>query len=250
MSKVELIRSYPYKIRTYQVGSTGKISLHHIFNLFQDVAHRDAMSFGFGFPQMLKVERLWVLSRMTIELDTLPSYDDEVEIITWVSSAAAPKSEREFAMIFKGQRIIKATSLWYCLSTKDHRPASIPMEEKLFELIKEGNSVDGGAQRIESFSSEANWDTQLKFKARNSDVDMVNHVNNASYVRWVMDEARILYPKTLVSKFSINYLNEVRLGENVEVRHLERPDGQMFHEAIKTESGKIACKTKTVWKKG
>ena len=157
MSKVELVRSYPYKIRTYQVGSTGKISLHHIFNLLQDVAHRDAMSFGFGFPQMLKHKRLWVLSRMSLELEVLPSYDDEVDIITWVSSAAGSKSEREFAIVVEGKRIIKATSLWYCLSSETHRPASIPMEESLLKLIKSENAVLGGAKRIESFPTDSIW---------------------------------------------------------------------------------------------
>jgi len=248
MSKVELVRSYPYKIRVYQVGSTGKISLHHIFNLLQDVAHRDAMSFGFGFPQMLKFDRLWVLSRMSLELDALPSYDDEVDIHTWVSSVAGSKSEREFAIVFNGKRIIKATSLWYCLSSKDHRPASIPMEESLVELINNEHVVPGGAKRIESFGSETNWKNKTTLRTRNSDVDMVDHVNNASYVRWVMDEARTVYPKRLVSKFSINYLKQVRLGERVEVRHVEGADGQMFQEVMMVDSGKIACKTSTVWK--
>ena len=73
-AKEELVRSYPYNIRTYQVGGDGHLLLHHLFNVLQDVAHRDAMQFGFGFPHMLKHDRLWVLSRMTVESDALPEY--------------------------------------------------------------------------------------------------------------------------------------------------------------------------------
>lgn len=221
MSKVELIRKYPYKIRTYQVDNSGKIALHHLFNLFQDVAHRDALQFGFAHPQMLEQERLWVLSRISVKMKNLPRYDDEVEMLTWVKSVNGSRSEREFAMLFNGDRVITATSLWFCLSSLNHRPADIPMEEKLQRLIHNEYSLEGGAQKVGITDDALQWQGKNSFEARYSDVDMVNHVNNASYVRWVMDESRTIFPNHTLESFTINYLSEVHLGDRIEVRHKE-----------------------------
>jgi len=76
MTDKHLVREYPYRIRTYQVGSAGKILLFQIFNLLQDVAHHDANSLGFGMPHLLADGKIWVLSRMTIEIDNYPALDD------------------------------------------------------------------------------------------------------------------------------------------------------------------------------
>lgn len=244
-----MVRSYPYKIRTYQVGGKGQLLLHHLFNILQDVAHRDAMRFGFGFPQMLEHDRLWVLSRMTVELDSLPGYDDDVQIKTWVKSVAGPRSEREFAIVYKNENIIRATGLFYSLSATTFRPADIPMVDRLAELIWDRYAVEGGAEKVENVLQEAEWENKNNFRARYSDIDLLNHVNNASYVKWLMDETHAHYPEKPVQRFSINYLHEVRLGEEIEVRHLEGPEGTLIHELFNPESAKVVCKSKTVWKK-
>jgi medium-chain acyl-[acyl-carrier-protein] hydrolase len=249
MSEVELVRSYPYKIRTYQVGGNGQLSLHHLFSLFQDVAHRDATRFGFAYHQMLEHDRLWVLSRMSMDIDELPSYDDEVEIQTWVKSVSGPKSEREFTLTFKGKRVVRATSLWFCLSTDDHRPARIPLERELKQLIHPEYARGLGAERIVGPSEKGEPAARSSYSAKPSDVDMVNHVNNAAYVRWVLDNLEPENQLRPISGFEINYLSEVKLGDDIEVQEYSHNDGSLTHDILNAVSGQVVCRTKTVWQK-
>lgn len=249
MSVVDLVRAYPYTIRTYQVGGNGRLTLYHLFNLFQDVAHQDARRFGFSHPQMLELQRLWVLSRLSVEIDTLPHYDESIELLTWVKSVKGPRSEREFAIIYKNRRIVRASSLWVCLNSEDHRPATVPMEKSLLSLIHDEYAAANGAEKI--IQEDLNNDSSVvqQYEPKYSDVDMVNHVNNASYVRWVMDLLRNSFPADEIQSFSINYFDEVHLGEKLSVVQHQSAIGNLYHDLIRAGSDKVVCKTKTVWKK-
>ena len=249
MPQVELVRGYKYNIMVHEVGSTGKIGLNHLFNYLQDAAHCDALGLGFGYPQMLKHDRLWVLSRMSLIIDDLPSSDDEIEVRTWVKSVNGPGSEREFSVRANNKEIVRASSFWFCLSASEHKPARIPMENKLKALINDQYSVDGGAKKIKPGAFDSKRATKNIIRVKYSDVDMVNHVNNASYVRWVMDEAMEDYSANLPGLFTINYLGEVHHGDSVEVAQQESHEGTLFHEITKADTGKVVCRTETVWKK-
>lgn len=242
----ELVRAYNYRIRTYQVGSDGRLSLHHLFNLFQDVAHRDATNYGFGYPQMLRHKRLWVLSRMSIEIDDLPKYDEAVSLLTWVKSVSGPSSEREFALVFNNERLVRAASLWVSLSAENHRPATIPMSEKLAELLHAEPAIVGGAEKILFDSSSFPKLQSTRLQAKYSDIDLVNHVNNATYVRWIMDDIKINNPEAAIGSFSVNYLNEVHLGEEVELRQFRDTAKTLVHELVQADTEQLVCRSKTV----
>jgi hypothetical protein len=64
-----------------------------------------------------------------------------------------------------------------------------------------------------------------------------------------MDQTRNGFPEAEIKSFSINYIDEVKIGEKLRVVQHESSAGELFHELIRMASEKVVCKTKTVWKK-
>ena len=69
---MEAIQTYTYKIRSYHTDADGRLFVHQLLNFLQDAAHNHADGFGFGQMQLAEANLVWVLSRLTIEIDSLP----------------------------------------------------------------------------------------------------------------------------------------------------------------------------------
>lgn len=246
MENIALVRSYNYKIRSFHVDNRGHLFLHHLFNLLQDVAHTDANSLGFGTPQLMGKGRFWVLSRLTLEILELPTVNSEVVIKTWVKSVSEVRSEREFTVEVDEKQLIRVSTMWFCLAAKDHRPAPIPGKELLEQVANNEYAVVGGARKVRAING--NPSEGILLIARPSDIDLVNHVNNAAYVRWLMDEAYLAMPENEIASFTINYRNEVFLGDEVHVRHKIVEDRMLVQEVVARDSDKTVCLAETVYK--
>ena len=57
--------------------------LTSICNFLQEGAGAHAESAGFGFEDMMKRNQVWVLSRLKIEIEDYPIWQQEVELKTW-----------------------------------------------------------------------------------------------------------------------------------------------------------------------
>jgi len=167
---------------------------------------------------------------------------------TWVKSVSGKRSEREFTIVKNNLTIVRASSLWFCLSQQDHRPALIPGEEKLIKVSLDKQAVTGGAIKVKQTEAVgSDLATGHILRARISDVDMANHVNNSAYVRWIMDEALTNNQEKQVCRFSINYLSEVFLHDSIGVKRINNVQDTDIHEVINIDSGKVVCRSATSW---
>jgi acyl-ACP thioesterase len=247
MEASDFIGKYEYDIRSYHTDASGRLFLHHLFNLLQDVAHNHANGLGFGMPQLLEKDMFWVLSRITVHVVELPKHEDRVEISTWVKSIHGVKSEREFSIRCNSKEIITASSLWFCLTATTHRPAPIPEAFKGLMIVNDIYAVPNGATKVNSVLENHEVSKGIKVTAFNSDIDMVDHVNNATYVRWIMDEARINYPTNSIKEFTINYLSEVFLGQEITINHCQSAPNQVTTSVIREADNKTICRAVIEW---
>ena len=242
------IQTYTYKIRSYHTDASGKLFIHQLLNFFQDAAHNHADGFGFGQKQLVDKDLFWVLSRLTIEISSLPKHGEEIQLSTWVKSIRGAISEREFSISIAEQVIVNASSLWFCVSGQSRKPARLPAEYSNLMENKDSYATIAGSEKVAEQEAESNRSEGLFMTARNSDIDMVDHVNNATYARWMMDELPVQYQqKNSLKKLTINYLGESYLGDKVKVYHTLVTSTNLLHEVVDTESGKVICRTNTIW---
>ncbi len=103
---------------------------------------------------------------------------------------------------------------------------------------------------------------EMAFTASDADIDMLGHVNNAAWVRWIQDIAvahwRAVAPAEhreayiwVVTRHEIDYLRSVGPGESVTGRTWvgEAPKGARFdrHAEFIGSDGKPRVRSKTTW---
>lgn len=239
---------YSYKIRSYHLDSSSMLQVHQLLNFLQDAAHQHADGLGFGHAQLSKIDLFWVLSRLSIEILALPGQGDEIELSTWVKSIRGSISEREFSIGSTGKTLFTASSLWFCISGKTHKPARLPKEYVTKMTVNNLSATKLGAIKVELPKQDAKSSPGKVVRAEFSDIDRLNHVNNATYARWILDEIPADYHQNKgLKKLTINYLGEVFLDDNIRVVHKFWGSNNLLHEIISIKTNDIICLAITTW---
>jgi len=242
------IQTYTYKISSFQTDVSGRLFVYQLLNFFQDAAHNHADGFGFGQKQLVNHDLFWVLSRLTIEISSFPKHGDEIVLSTWVKSIRGSISEREFSISQGEEILVNASSLWFCLSGQSHKPARLPEEYCSLMVIKDSYATTSGSEKVAEQTAESNRSEGIYVTARYADIDMVDHANNATYARWMMDEIPVeLQRSNTLKNMNINYLGECFLGERVKVYHTVINKSNLLHEVISSNGDKMICRMHSIW---
>lgn len=135
---------------------------------------------------MIRHRHVWVLSRLVIDLDRMPTTGEAYTIETWVSRVFRQFTDRQFAITSpQGFNYGFATSTW-ALIDLDSR-TSLDLED-----LPEGSFADltidvdpgiGSARRVRLKDAEP-----LKtYQAGYSDLDINGHVNSIRYIETALD---------------------------------------------------------------
>lgn len=203
--------SKDFEVLSFQVDPQGKLRWASLGDLLQEVAWKHADSRDFG-QTLFDKGLVWILSRFHIEVKKMPRWGDKIKVETAGRGVSKLFALREFSVTDgAGDQLAWAMSAWLLLDTKSKRPqrptAVLPSE--LFDPIADESLLPPKLEPGNSttFSSSI---TVLP-----SDLDMNNHVNNVSYIRWIEDVAT-LKGLTLQS-LKINYLAEALCGDSVDI---------------------------------
>ncbi|XP_052887536.1 oleoyl-acyl carrier protein thioesterase 1, chloroplastic-like isoform X1 [Gossypium arboreum] len=210
-------------IRGFEVGINKIATIETIANLLQEVGSNHAQSVGFstdGFgttPTMRKLHLIWVTARMHIEVYKYPAWRDVIEIETWSQNEGRIGTRRDWILneVATGEVIGRATSKWVMMNQDTRRMQKVsddvkeeylvfcPREPRYafsFDLeIVSYHLCDAHVYRL-AFSEKNNKSlkriakledpvrySKLGLKPRRADLDMNQHVNNVTYIGWVLE---------------------------------------------------------------
>ncbi|KAE8000010.1 hypothetical protein FH972_004382 [Carpinus fangiana] len=191
-----------FVVRSYEVGINKTATVETIANLLQEVGCNHAQSVGFstdGFattPTMRKLHLIWVTARMHIEIYKYPAWSDVVEIETWCQGDGRIGTRRDWIIkdCATGQVIGRATSKWVMMNQDTRRLQKVsddvreeylvycPREPRL-AIPEEGSS---SLRKIPKLEDPAH-SSKLGLVPRRADLDMNQHVNNVTYIGWVLE---------------------------------------------------------------
>ena len=202
-----------FEILSFQIDPSGKLRWASLADLLQEVAWKHADSRDFG---QILFDRgfMWVLSRFEIHVRAMPSWGDTIKIETAGRGIDKLFALREFRVTDNNGKVLaNAMSAWLLLDIKSKRPQrpSAVLPPELFESTPSGDSLP------EKILLPEQPKTGKTFKVNHSDLDMNNHVNNVSYIRWIEDFC--LEKGFGFDSIGINYLNEALLGAQIEIRY-------------------------------
>ncbi|XP_031285546.1 oleoyl-acyl carrier protein thioesterase 1, chloroplastic-like [Pistacia vera] len=189
-------------VRCYEVGINKTATVETIANLLQEVGCNHAQSLGFstdGFATtttMRKMNLIWVTARMHIEILKYPAWSDVVEIETWCQSEGRIGTRRDWIIkdYSNGQVIGRATSKWVMMNqvTRRLQKASDEIREEYlvfcppeprFSFPEKDNA---SLRKISKLEDPAEY-SRTGLMPRRADLDMNQHVNNVTYIGWVLE---------------------------------------------------------------
>ncbi|XP_010527253.1 PREDICTED: oleoyl-acyl carrier protein thioesterase 1, chloroplastic-like [Tarenaya hassleriana] len=189
-------------VRCYEVGINKTATVETIANLLQEVGCNHAQSVGFstdGFATtttMRKLHLIWVTARMHIEIYKYPAWSDVIEIETWCQSEGRIGTRRDWILkdCATGEVIGRATSKWVMMNQDTRRLQKVTDEVRDEYLVfcprelrlafpEDNNS---SLQKIPKLEDSAQY-SKLRLKPRRADLDMNQHVNNVTYIGWVLE---------------------------------------------------------------
>ncbi len=198
-----------FEILSFQIDPNGKLRWSSLFDLMQEVAWKHADSREFG-KKLFDQGLMWVLSRFEVQVHRMPSWGEKIKVMTASRGTDKLFALREFKVeTEKGENLAEGLSAWLLLDTISKRPKR-PKQVLPSELFED---LESPILIPEKLTSQSGGNSAPPFSVKPFDLDMNNHVNNVSYIRWVEDFC--VENKIILKQLLINYLGEAKLADEI-----------------------------------
>lgn len=219
----------------------GRLFMGHLGNHLLNAADFHSTDRGFGMKYLMSIQRSWVLSRLAIEMDEMPSQYTCFNVETWVESAMRFFTSRNFRVVSGDKVYGYGRSIWAMIDTESRQPTDIYdidngaidnwiVKDKECPIDKGGRvRVGAEAQLVHTIDTYYN------------DVDINGHINSVKYIEHVLDLWPISwYSDHQVHRFEIAYVAEAHAGDQLSFFREQTADGTFNIRIVKTGDVEVA----------
>ena len=122
-----------YSISFYEVDTKNEAFLPVLWSFMQETAWHHANHLKVGYSDLREQNSFWVLSRLSIQMEEYPRWEDDIRVKTWLTGTGRLFALRQFSIAdSKGKVIGTANSAWLVLDLKSRKPQKI---EPIFKHI-------------------------------------------------------------------------------------------------------------------
>ena len=218
-------------VRCYDVDAQMRLRPSAFMDYAQEMAYLAAEAMGFGYEQMIKDGKAWVLSRLNFIFEDTPKWGEQIDLNTWHKGPSGPFYVRDFTITdpATGKVRVRGTSSWVIMDVAARRMVRTsevmemvdPVTQRAEDAIAENAPKVAIPRGVEPVSAGIHV-------VGYSDIDLQQHTNNARYVLWAMN----CIPCSLVKEhpfkeITVNFNHETREGDAVEL--LVHQDGLTFY---------------------
>ena len=227
-----------FEINTYQVDKNSRLKTNYLTALIQEAAWKHASHLDLGYEYMHQNGVAWMLMRLYFEMQDYPLWRDNITIETWPKGTEGLFFVRDMIIYNSEKKKLGAvTTYWMLVDIKTKRPRIPESHTEILTLNKDKHALIKKPEKLKlPFKTEVE-----KIIPKNSDIDINNHVNSNRYVEWVINNIpdSILSNK-IISSFQINYLSEVKLGEELIIYSFKDvQENDILFEGLKENGSKI-----------
>jgi len=229
----------------------GTLSLPALCAHLQDAAGSHADALGVAQTDLLEQNQSWVLARLHVKMNRLPSWHDTLTIETWPSVLSGPFAQREFLFRVDAEAVGRATSTWIVFDQDRRRPARPPRTLHERTWPDRPPALDADIPEVEV---PEHADYTRPFRVRFHDLDLNRHVNNARYVAWALEtlpigwlDAHAARGLTLHFKHETTADTPVGASATVFAGGPERAPIRVVHHLYHAENGTTLAQAETRW---
>lgn len=239
------IGRYEFGIDAYLTDFRGKATLPMIGGFMLQAATKHAEERGFGYSAMTSQQRVWVLSRIAIEVFEYPKNDTVMVLKTWVANVNRLFTERHFSFEDEqGREIGFAKSLWASIDLDSRKPTNVLELEGLSDYITEKENPIEGMTKIPALKDD--YEVATNFVVKYSDVDINKHLNSMKYIEHFVDVFDIdMFREKEIRRIEINYISEGRYGTKLDI--LKRTEKDNIFVLEMKDGDMTVCSTRITW---
>lgn len=237
----EKVGSFPFVVEPFSEDCAGFLSWRFMGNHLLRCASLHAGANGFGYEQMIRENRAWVLSRLIVDLKEMPRTGQRYFINTWVNRIYRQFTDRMFSITDDNGRVFgNAFSIWALIDINSRRPVDL-------ETLPDG----GFSSAIVEDKVEVNLHPRVRVKmtepvqtltARYSDLDINGHVNSIRYIEMLLDLFDTSFIKVNpLRHIEMAYSSESYSGDNLQL-YRESLDNGDYAAEIRKAGGEPVIK--------
>ncbi|KAG6539024.1 palmitoyl-acyl carrier protein thioesterase, chloroplastic-like isoform X2 [Zingiber officinale] len=257
-----------FSIRSYEIGADRTASIETLMNHLQETALNHVKSVGLmgdGYgstPEMSKRNLIWVVTKMQVAVEKYPSWEDVVEVDTWVAASGKNGMRRDWHVrdFRTGQTVMRATSVWVMMNKQTRRLAKIPEEVKaeiVSYFMDRDPILDEDRNKFPKLEANCADHVERGLTPRWGDLDVNQHVNNVKYIGWILESAPIsILESHELASMTLEYRRECGRGSvlqsltaisNNNAGDLAEPGIECQH-LLSLETGAEIMKGRTKWR--
>ena len=199
-------------VRFGAIDKSDSITLSAVMNFFQEAAISHAENLGVGRKAMERSNQVWILSRMSVQVDRRPMYGETVTVRTWPRGGEKLFMLRDFDLHDANDiAAVRARSCWLIIDRKKRHPLR---PKPIIDKLPKNEGLDSLPAAVSLTEKTLGWvhplQKTMERRTLYTDVDYNGHVNNVSYIRWIedaIDPALLEQAKRL--RLDINYISEI-----------------------------------------
>ncbi|MBQ2900619.1 MAG: hypothetical protein IJE49_02065 [Agathobacter sp.] len=168
------------KVRYSESNSKSELTYHALLNYLQDSSTLHSEELGESGAQLLEQNMAWILSFWQICIEEMPKLSEDICVTTWPYQTRGLFGLRNFCMENgKGDKIVKANSIWVLVDPRTGRPIRITDEVSSHYPDEPMLEMDYCDRKI---VIPEEYEEKTAIIVPNYFIDTNNHMNNAKYV--------------------------------------------------------------------
>ena len=207
--------SKKYYLAAGECNPQGEMPLTLLMTRSIEIATWHANSWGVGYARLIQDNQVWVLSRVTIEVDAMPRVNEEYTLTTWIEDYNRHFSQRNMRLDdSQGNPLGYVRTIWMVIDMGTR--ASVDISQ--LSYIRENISDLPCPIEPQSHLRPIQQGHALDYTFGYMDCDFNRHVNTVRYLAHLMNLFDMdCYDNYFIRRMEIAFSKETRYGETAQI---------------------------------
>ncbi len=236
-----------FRVRFNEADATGFATLQTIGNWLQEAADQNARALGWAREQLASRHLFWALTGLRIRLTGYPRWRETAHVSTWPAGANRLFAWRDFLLAADdGTPLGAATSAWLLVMENTRRPVRM-LPEIAAAAVHRPRALEQDFRA--KLAPPQGGGHVRRFRVRRSDLDVNGHVNNVSFIEWVVESVPPeIAGARRVQDIVLAFHAEALLGDEIEAQAEQESSGGIFrHRLLRAGDNTVLALARTAW---
>jgi acyl-ACP thioesterase len=237
---VNNVFSREFQVCGYDVDHKNRITISKLLCMMHETAWSHVNYLKKGWQELHADGLFWALGKLHLKIHNLPEWNDKIRVDTWAKERESIMFLRDYEVFNEaGELLCCAISEWMLVDYHLNKIVRLERLNTHLDYPKDRLAFDGRVPRLPRLDFPEN---PVFHAVVLSDLDINQHVNNASYVRWVVNQFSYdFYNKHQIKEVVINYSNQLKPDEKYCIA-MQETESQNFNATLYNEEQKEVCK--------